>query len=136
MHACTGSQGTYSEVLSARLCLSLSTKTRLLQEDVLSAAPFSHPSSESVTSLSTTLSTILSSLPGRNHPTSQMRIPVLTVFNKGNVMPSTKILTFYRKQPFELEAKYAKPEQLPGKMNPWIGRFQSRMSRQTPRMIS
>ncbi|KAK5112367.1 Heat shock protein hsp88 [Meristemomyces frigidus] len=47
----------------------------------------------------------------------------LTVFNKGNAMPSTKILTFYRKQTFDLEAKYAKPEMLPGKMNPWIGRF-------------
>jgi len=47
----------------------------------------------------------------------------LTVFNKGNAMPSTKILTFYRKQPFDLEAKYAKPDMLPGKMNPWIGRF-------------
>ncbi|KAF4985872.1 hypothetical protein FGRMN_11070 [Fusarium graminum] len=47
----------------------------------------------------------------------------LTVFNKGNVMPSTKILTFYRKQPFDLEARYAQPEQLPGKTNPWIGRF-------------
>ncbi|ORY10058.1 heat shock protein Hsp88 [Clohesyomyces aquaticus] len=47
----------------------------------------------------------------------------LTVFNKGNVMPSTKILTFYRKHAFDLEAKYAKPEQLPGKTNPWIGRF-------------
>lgn len=47
----------------------------------------------------------------------------LTVFNKGNVMPSTKILTFYRKQPFDLEAKYAKPDMLPGKMNPWIGKF-------------
>ncbi|RVX67994.1 Heat shock protein hsp88 [Exophiala mesophila] len=47
----------------------------------------------------------------------------LTVFNKGNVMPSTKILTFYRKQPFDLEARYAKPDQLPGKFNPWIGRF-------------
>ena len=47
----------------------------------------------------------------------------LTVFNKGNVMPSTKILTFYRKQPFDLEAKYSKPDSLPGRMNPWIGRF-------------
>ena len=47
----------------------------------------------------------------------------LTVFNKGNVMPSTKILTFYRKQPFDLEARYAKPEGLPGKTNPWLGRF-------------
>ncbi|KAL8807745.1 MAG: hypothetical protein Q9182_000556 [Xanthomendoza sp. 2 TL-2023] len=47
----------------------------------------------------------------------------LTVFNKGNVMPSTKILTFYRKQPFDLEARYAKPEMLPGKTKAWIGRF-------------
>lgn len=47
----------------------------------------------------------------------------LTVFNKGNVMPSTKILTFYRKQPFDLEARYAKPEGLPGKVSPFIGRF-------------
>jgi heat shock protein 4 len=47
----------------------------------------------------------------------------LTVFNKGNVMPSTKILTFYRKEPFNLEAKYFKPVELPGKINPWIGRF-------------
>lgn len=47
----------------------------------------------------------------------------LTVFNKSNVMPSTKILTFYRKQPFDLEARYAKPEMLPGKTHPWIGRF-------------
>lgn len=47
----------------------------------------------------------------------------LTVFNRGNVMPSTKILTFYRKQPFDLEARYAKPEELPGRTNPWIGRF-------------
>ncbi|KAJ6145507.1 Hsp70 chaperone Hsp88 [Penicillium chermesinum] len=47
----------------------------------------------------------------------------LTVFSRGNVMPSTKILTFYRKQPFDLEARYSKPEALPGKVNPWIGRF-------------
>ncbi|KAL9114467.1 MAG: hypothetical protein Q9227_001548 [Pyrenula ochraceoflavens] len=47
----------------------------------------------------------------------------LTVFNKGNVVPSTKILTFYRKQPFDVEARYAKPELLPGKTKPWIGRF-------------
>lgn len=47
----------------------------------------------------------------------------LTVFNKGGIMPSTKILTFYRKQAFDLEARYAKPEMLPGKTNPWIGRF-------------
>ncbi|KPI43502.1 Heat shock protein hsp88 [Cyphellophora attinorum] len=47
----------------------------------------------------------------------------LEVFKTGNVMPSTKILTFYRKDPFDLEAKYSKPDMLPGKLNPWIGRF-------------
>ncbi|KAK0643482.1 heat shock protein 70 family [Cercophora newfieldiana] len=47
----------------------------------------------------------------------------LTVFNKGNVLPSTKILTFYRKQAFHLEARYALPDQLPGKISPFIGRF-------------
>jgi heat shock protein 4 len=57
----------------------------------------------------------------------------LTVFNKGNVMPSTKILTFYRKHPFDLEAKYAKPELLPGKMNPWIGRFSVKGVKEDPK---
>lgn len=47
----------------------------------------------------------------------------LTVFNKNNAVPSTKILTFYRKDPFDLEAKYAEPNKLPGVMSPWIGRF-------------
>ena len=47
----------------------------------------------------------------------------LTVFPKGNAVPSTKILTFYRKEPFDLEAKYAEPDKLPGKITPWIGKF-------------
>lgn len=47
----------------------------------------------------------------------------LTVFPKGNAVPSTKILTFYRKEPFDLEARYAEPEKLPGKISPWIGKF-------------
>jgi heat shock 70kDa protein 4 len=47
----------------------------------------------------------------------------LTVFNKGNMLPSTKILTFYRKQPFDLEARYSNPEELPGTVSPFIGRF-------------
>jgi len=47
----------------------------------------------------------------------------LVVFNKGNVLPSTKILTFYRKQPFDLEARYCKPDELPGRTAPWIARF-------------
>jgi len=57
----------------------------------------------------------------------------LTVFAKGNVMPSTKILTFYRKHPFDLEAKYAKPELLPGKTNPWIGRFSVKGVKEDPK---
>lgn len=57
----------------------------------------------------------------------------LTVFNKGNVMPSTKILTFYRKHPFDLEARYAKPELLPGKTNPWIGRFSVKGVKEDPK---
>lgn len=47
----------------------------------------------------------------------------LTVFPKGNAVPSTKILTFYRKENFDLEARYAEPESLPGKISPWIGKF-------------
>ncbi|KHJ32031.1 putative heat shock protein hsp88 [Erysiphe necator] len=47
----------------------------------------------------------------------------LVVFQKGNNMPSTKILTFHRKGPFQFEARYAKPELLPGDTKPWIGNF-------------
>jgi heat shock 70kDa protein 4 len=47
----------------------------------------------------------------------------LVVFNRGGALPSTKILTFYRKQAFDLEARYCKPQDLPGKIQPWIGRF-------------
>jgi len=57
----------------------------------------------------------------------------LTVFSKGNVMPSTKILTFYRQHPFDLEARYAKPEQLPGKTDPWIGRFSVKGVKEDPK---
>ena len=38
-------------------------------------------------------------------------------------MPSTKILTFYRKAAFDIDLQYADPSGLPGKMNPWIGRY-------------
>ncbi|MCO5578534.1 hypothetical protein L7F22_032377 [Adiantum nelumboides] len=34
----------------------------------------------------------------------------LVVFNPNNPIPSTKILTFYRKEPFAIEAYYAQPE--------------------------
>ncbi|KAJ4490973.1 heat shock protein 70 family [Lentinula aciculospora] len=47
----------------------------------------------------------------------------LVVFGQGNVMPSTKILSFYRKEPFDIEAVYAEPQNLPGGINPWIAKF-------------
>jgi heat shock 70kDa protein 4 len=47
----------------------------------------------------------------------------LVVFSRNNPVPSTKILTFYRKAPFDIELSYANPEGLPGKINPWIGRY-------------
>ncbi|CAJ2514237.1 Uu.00g023560.m01.CDS01 [Anthostomella pinea] len=48
----------------------------------------------------------------------------LTVFNKGNVLPSTKILTFYRKQDFTLTAEYAcDSKDLPGGTSKTIGKF-------------
>ena len=47
----------------------------------------------------------------------------LVVFQPNNPIPSTKILTFYRKDNFDLEAHYAQPELLPRGINPWIGKF-------------
>ncbi|KAL6299797.1 heat shock protein 70 family [Sparassis latifolia] len=50
----------------------------------------------------------------------------LVVFPHGNPIPSTKVLTFYRRQPFDLEARYAEPAALPGGINPWIASFSAR----------
>jgi heat shock protein 4 len=47
----------------------------------------------------------------------------LVVFPTGNPIPSTKILTFYRKGPFELEARYDESASLPKGVNPWIGKY-------------
>lgn len=47
----------------------------------------------------------------------------LEVFAKNNVVPSTKILTFYRKEAFTLTAAYSNPSGLPGKTKPWIGSY-------------
>jgi heat shock protein 4 len=47
----------------------------------------------------------------------------LVVFPAGNPIPSTKILTFYRQGPFELEAKYDESATLPKGLNPWIGKY-------------
>ncbi|PPQ80483.1 hypothetical protein CVT25_001749 [Psilocybe cyanescens] len=47
----------------------------------------------------------------------------LLVFPQGNSIPSTKVLSFYRKEPFTIESVYAEPALLPGAINPWIANF-------------
>ncbi|KAJ2520621.1 adenyl-nucleotide exchange factor sse1 [Coemansia sp. RSA 1939] len=47
----------------------------------------------------------------------------LDVFTHNNSIPSTKMLTFYRKQPFAIEAEYSDPSSLPQGTNVWISRF-------------
>ncbi|KAH9484808.1 Heat shock protein hsp88 [Psilocybe cubensis] len=47
----------------------------------------------------------------------------LLVFPQGNSIPSTKVLSFYRKEPFTIESVYADPALLPGGINPWIANF-------------
>lgn len=59
-------------------------------------------------------------------PTDPEEDSELLVFPQGNVVPSTKILSFYRKEPFTIEASYADPSLLPGSINPWIGKFSSK----------
>jgi len=46
----------------------------------------------------------------------------LEVFPRGNAIPSTKILSFARTGPFDLEASYTDPSSLPGKVNPFIAK--------------
>lgn len=46
----------------------------------------------------------------------------LVVFGTNNPVPSTKILTFYRKEAFTLDASYAEESKLPKGTNPWLGR--------------
>ncbi|GAA6056628.1 hypothetical protein JCM3770_006363 [Rhodotorula araucariae] len=47
----------------------------------------------------------------------------IVAFDVGNAIPSTKVLSFHRSEAFDLEARYAAPEQLPGGVNPFIGRY-------------
>ncbi|CAG8665342.1 8617_t:CDS:2 [Acaulospora morrowiae] len=47
----------------------------------------------------------------------------LLVYPKSNAIPSTKILTFYRKQPFDIEAYYAESDKTPTHISPWISKF-------------
>ncbi|RUP51485.1 hypothetical protein BC936DRAFT_147947 [Jimgerdemannia flammicorona] len=56
----------------------------------------------------------------------------IVVFDRGNGIPSTKALTFYRKEPFDLEARYANPATLPTGINPWIGRYSVKNVEPTP----
>lgn len=47
----------------------------------------------------------------------------LVVFPQGNSIPSTKVLSFYRKESFNIESVYADPSALPGGFSPWISTF-------------
>ncbi|KDR67801.1 hypothetical protein GALMADRAFT_272907 [Galerina marginata CBS 339.88] len=47
----------------------------------------------------------------------------LLVFPQGNAIPSTKVLSFYRKESFTIEAAYADPNLLPGTINPFVASF-------------
>jgi len=47
----------------------------------------------------------------------------LVLFPRGNGIPSTKVLTFYRKESFDVESSYDEPGTLPGGVNPWIARL-------------
>ena len=47
----------------------------------------------------------------------------LLVFPQGNSIPSTKVLSFYRKEPFEIDASFSEPSLLPGTIDPWIAKF-------------
>jgi heat shock protein 4 len=55
-------------------------------------------------------------------PTPEEPDSELIVFPRGNIIPSTKILTTARVAPFDIEASYAEPDGLPGAITPWIGR--------------
>ncbi|KAE9400308.1 heat shock protein 70 [Gymnopus androsaceus JB14] len=59
-------------------------------------------------------------------PTGAEEDTELVVFGQGNPIPSTKILSFYRKEAFEVEALYAEPDLLPGSINPWIAKFSAK----------
>ncbi len=56
----------------------------------------------------------------------------LVVFPHGNGIPSTKVLTFYRKAPFDIEAVYADPSALPGSINSWVGHLAVKDVRASP----
>ncbi|GJJ06678.1 hypothetical protein Clacol_000873 [Clathrus columnatus] len=53
-------------------------------------------------------------------PTGEDEEPSLEVFPVKNSIPSTKLLSFQRSQPFDLQAYYTHPNTLPGKLNAFI----------------
>lgn len=57
------------------------------------------------------------------HPEDPEEDTELVVFPHGNTVPSTKVLTFYRKETFDIEAQYKDSSELPGTINPWIAKF-------------
>ncbi|KAH7106352.1 heat shock protein 70 [Auriculariales sp. MPI-PUGE-AT-0066] len=50
----------------------------------------------------------------------------LVVFPRLNAVPSTKVLSFYRAGPFDVEATYADPATLPIQTTPFIARFSAK----------
>lgn len=46
----------------------------------------------------------------------------IEAFPSKNAIPSTKILTFYRKDPFDVQLVYSNPSALPNGINPWISK--------------
>jgi heat shock protein 4 len=62
-------------------------------------------------------------------PFDQEEDTELVVFPRGNELPSTKLLTFYRESTFEVEAVYAEPSKLPGTINPWIGKVTAKIDK-------
>lgn len=51
---------------------------------------------------------------------TQTKLEVLTASSN---CPSGKLLSFFRNEPFELQARYSRPDLLPGGINPYIGRY-------------
>lgn len=56
-------------------------------------------------------------------PTPDDTNTFLDTFSPDSPAPSAKMLSFYRSEPFEIEARYAEPDKLPGGINPFIGRY-------------
>ncbi|KAF7782951.1 hypothetical protein Agabi119p4_2327 [Agaricus bisporus var. burnettii] len=56
-------------------------------------------------------------------PTDPDEDTEILLFPQGNAIPSTKILSFYRRQAFHVDAAYKDPSGLPGGIKPVIGGF-------------